>query len=189
VHPEPDTLWLLPGAILIVDVGHAIYIWDGDSIVVKDDKTSSNRLIEDIRREVLRNAWSAAHRRASLRRPAPLISLIRAGSSLERYVFAALSPSHSDAPDVVTATQTHLKTPKWADLRQTLIDRAPITDELSFSKFLLKVSVPHGQEWSARCRLFNSDMANKMLHSSVKSMEMDRGSLLQHPTIDILDAL
>jgi hypothetical protein len=184
-------MWLLPGAILIVDVGHAIYIWDGDSIVVKDDKASSNKLIEEIRRQVLREAWETAHRRAALRRPTPLISLIRAGTSQERSVFAALSPSHGDAPDVITATQPHLRTPRWAELRQTLMERAPITDELSFSKFLLKVSVPHGQEWGAHCRLFNSDMANKMLHSSVKSMDMDRHStsLLQEPSIDILDAL
>lgn len=201
----PDSLWLLPGSIIIIDMGSRLLLWNGGPLLDNLNKelecassnskspeksvpTANDNALVKLREASLKRAHSICIERSHQRRPVAEVITLRGGSPEERLAFSTLSPSHMDRPEVISATMQHFGDAKWSPYLRSVIERSPHTDQQSFAMFLVRVSPSHGNEW---CRM-GSFIPLTEEHRRLKAVQpvpmMDRG-IMFGPGMDIIDVL
>lgn len=202
--PVADSLWLLPGAIIVLDMGYMILIWDGGPLL----KTLKNNLeskrngsaspeVTNSEHNVSVVALHAAslkrtHQKclsvAQQRHPVAEVTIVVGGTPGERLAFSSMSPSHMDSNSVILATGKHLAGGKWGTYINSMIERSPHTDQQSFAMFLIRVSPAHGNEWCRMGSLIPLTEEDRQLKALQPVPLMDRGLMLG-PAMDIIDVL
>jgi len=141
IATPPETTSLFPGTCAVLDAGDLMVVRTNPPWIVEDSALSFSPLDTD---RLMQQLEQFVRRLARGRYPLPTVLLLPSpGTPQDRFLYARLSPSHLDTSEQIVADSQLLipslrRIIRWkdADLSE-LRRRAPVTDQPSFSRYLL----------------------------------------------------